>query len=160
MLLTDRNFNTSFYDPCGGGDPILYQHLFYSTKKYTNNNNNNFNFDKFYIEFNKTFGQMQPPTREFLIWLIGFAEGDGCFLVDNRNNLQFIITQVELNILSIIQKNLGFGRVIKQGVRTHRFIVEQKKLLSLIILIFNGNMVLPSRFKRFKKFLEFYNQKA
>lgn len=29
MLLTDRNFNTSFYDPAGGGDPILYQHLFY-----------------------------------------------------------------------------------------------------------------------------------
>lgn len=29
MLLTDRNFNTSFYDPSGGGDPILYQHLFW-----------------------------------------------------------------------------------------------------------------------------------
>jgi len=28
MLLTDRNFNTSFYDPSGGGDPLLYQHLF------------------------------------------------------------------------------------------------------------------------------------
>jgi len=28
MLLTDRNFNTSFYDPRGGGDPLLYQHLF------------------------------------------------------------------------------------------------------------------------------------
>jgi|SRR5579859_5505118 hypothetical protein len=28
MLLTDRNFNTSFYDPAGGGDPILFQHLF------------------------------------------------------------------------------------------------------------------------------------
>jgi len=28
MLLTDRNFNTSFFDPAGGGDPILYQHLF------------------------------------------------------------------------------------------------------------------------------------
>ena len=28
MLLTDRNFNTSFYDPTGGGDPILFQHLF------------------------------------------------------------------------------------------------------------------------------------
>jgi len=23
MLLTDRNFNTSFFDPTGGGDPIL-----------------------------------------------------------------------------------------------------------------------------------------
>jgi cytochrome c oxidase subunit I len=29
MLLTDRNFNTSFFDPLGGGDPILYQHLFW-----------------------------------------------------------------------------------------------------------------------------------
>src|ERR1700710_1063312 len=28
MILTDRNFNTSFYDPAGGGDPVLYQHLF------------------------------------------------------------------------------------------------------------------------------------
>jgi heme/copper-type cytochrome/quinol oxidase subunit 1 len=29
MLLTDRNFNTSFFNPIGGGDPILYQHLFW-----------------------------------------------------------------------------------------------------------------------------------
>jgi cytochrome c oxidase subunit I len=29
MLLTDRNFNTSFYDPAGGGDPVLFQHLFW-----------------------------------------------------------------------------------------------------------------------------------
>jgi cytochrome c oxidase subunit 1 len=29
MLLTDRNFNTSFFEPSGGGDPVLYQHLFW-----------------------------------------------------------------------------------------------------------------------------------
>jgi cytochrome c oxidase subunit 1 len=29
MLLTDRNFNTSFYEPAGGGDLLLYQHLFW-----------------------------------------------------------------------------------------------------------------------------------
>merc|ERR1712025_1488682 len=28
-IVTDRNLNTSFYDPIGGGDPVLYQHLFW-----------------------------------------------------------------------------------------------------------------------------------
>jgi cytochrome c oxidase subunit 1 len=29
MLLFDRNLNTTFFDAAGGGDPVLYQHLFW-----------------------------------------------------------------------------------------------------------------------------------
>lgn len=170
MLLTDRNFNTSFYDAAGGGDPILYQHLFLISifknyfkgfNSYSTNNlyDNKEEFKEFFEKYKILFPN-NNITIDWLHWFIGFSEGDGSFIVDNRNNLQFVITQKDIKILEMIYDTLKFGRVIKQGKFTYRFIVEQKILIELIILIFNGNMLLPSRINRFKKFLDVYNKKA
>ena len=179
MLLTDRNFNTSFYDPAGGGDPILYQHLFltpiitsnvFINKNQLNtlvsdtkNTNETFDFTLFSEKYNKYFNNSRTlPANEFLTWLIGFSEGDGSFVINNRNDLSFVITQStdDENILKIIQDQLGFGRVIKQGKRTSRFIVEDKKGLELINSLFNGNLVLPSKQQSFNEFIQLYNKKA
>lgn len=160
MLLTDRNFNTSFYDPAGGGDPVLYQHLFLTP---IITYHVSFDFTFFFEKYNKYFNNSRSlPRNEFLIWFIGFSEGDGSFVINHRNELSFIITQAteDEQILQLIHNNLGFGRVIKQGKRTSRYIVEDKKGLELINYLFNGNLVLPIKAKSFNEFLHIYNQKA
>ncbi len=177
MLLTDRNFNTSFYDPAGGGDPVLYQHLFLipdiTVASLTcvplfilpESNSINFNFYMFKQNYKLIYGAdaLNAITDDFLIWFIGFTEGDGSFVISKtrKNVLQFIITQSteDIKILEFMQKTLGFGRVIKQGKRTSRFIVQDIKNLYLLILLFNGNIVLPTKKFKFRAFLENFNDK-
>ena len=224
MVLTDRNFNTSFYDPAGGGDPILYQHLFLNpytisflptlspcfscyrrscSSKMRSGGivlppffpsaaipslplfgglvqvserllqahlgwEEEFQFEKF-LDGYKTFYSKEalyssPPSEEFLTWLIGFTEGDGSFVISRSGSgaLQFVITQSteDIQILYYIQETLGFGKVIKQGERTSRYIVQDLNNLYLIILLFNGNIVLPTRKIRFNSFLSNFNEKV
>ena len=52
------------------------------------------------------------------------------------------------------------GQVIKQGPRVYRLIIQKKEYIRLIILLFNGNLVLPSRKIQFNKFLIAYNNKT
>jgi LAGLIDADG endonuclease len=169
MLLTDRNFNTSFFEPAGGGDPILYQHLFWKkincAKLNTNikSYKNKFDFSLFYIKYNIIYPDKKKPPLEFLQWFIGFSEGEGSFILAKRGDLSFIISQStsDVQVLNYIKDYLGFGRVIQQSVKqkTHRFIVQDIKNLYLICLIFNGNMVFPTRKARFLTFLSMFNEK-
>ncbi len=156
MLLTDRNFNTSFFLPAGGGDVVLYQHLFLTPNK---NVRKTFDFNAF-KQLDE--GKFLEIPDSFLEWFLGFFEGDGCFVTNCRNDLSFVITQasVDLQILEKIQQILGFGTVMKQGPRTHRFVIQNLEDLYKILVLLNGNLVLPSKQKVFSKFLENFNKKA
>nr|AJN90446.1 LAGLIDADG endonuclease [Dunaliella salina] len=103
--------------------------------------------------------ELDTPNDEFLYWLIGFTEGDGSFVKTSRNELNFVIVQGKANveILYKIKNTLGFGQVLKQNERVYRYIVRRKRELMLIILLFNGNIVLPSRKAQFAIFLQTYN---
>jgi hypothetical protein len=76
MVLTDRNFNTSFFEVAGGGDPILFQHLFFSVMGFicllimlTVNNssvNKSFYFSPFYSKFKEYYPNLKQPDGRFL----------------------------------------------------------------------------------------------
>jgi hypothetical protein len=183
MVLTDRNFNTSFFEIAGGGDPILYQHLFstetledyfifntffiftsfnsFISKKYmSSSTNNGFDFSTFYQKYKNHLPNNNVPSDTFLTWLIGFTEGEGSFIVNNRGDLVFVITQatVDKQILDFIKEILGFGKVISQSAITSRYVTQNKKEIDIIISLFNGNLVLPKRQETFDKYVKGFNE--
>jgi hypothetical protein len=87
MVLTDRNFNTSFFEVAGGGDPILFQHLFFKgllinlllsiltidinfnhkhILNYSSIKSEEFDFKSFYLKFQTHLPHVNLPTDNFL----------------------------------------------------------------------------------------------
>ena len=118
-----------------------------------------FNFDSYY-KVSKLL-KLPTPSKEFLAWFIGFSEGDGSFIKATRGDLHFVVVQESKYdyILHYIQSQLGFGKVLKQGKTTSRFIVQDALNLYLIALIFNGNIVLPVKNENFLTWLNALNDK-
>ena len=118
-----------------------------------------FHFINFYDKLSLYLPNVTPPSYKFLSWFIGFTEGEGSFIVNNRGDLCFVITQsnVDIEVLEFIKETLGFGKVIPQSANTSRYVTQNKKEIELIIHLFNGNIVLPSRKIRFENFIKGFN---
>jgi hypothetical protein len=99
------------------------------------------------------------PSNNFLTWFIGFSEGEGCFTVNNRGDLSFVVTQStsDIGVLYFIKETLGFGKVISQSLKCSRYVTQSKKEIDIIISIFNGNTVLPTRQKKLDLFIKGFN---
>jgi LAGLIDADG endonuclease len=131
-----------------------------------NNNyesNRSFDFTLFYEKFSEVYPDKKRPDSLFLEWFIGFSEGEGSFCLAKRGDLSFVVTQstLDIEVLNYIKNMLCFGKVIVQSSKqkTHRYVVQDLNNLYLLCLLFNGNMVFPTRNARFISFLSFFNEK-
>nr|QCQ69105.1 LAGLIDADG endonuclease [Powellomyces hirtus] len=113
-------------------------------------------YQKFRL-FYKASGFKGEFTDEWLDWFIGFFEADGCISTyKNRNYL--ILTQKEEAILSEIFNALGFGRLFfDKNVNAWRWNVSDVKGAALLILLLNGNLVVPYRITQLDKAVKALN---
>ena len=96
---------------------------------------------------------------KFLEWFIGFAEGDGSFVVTGEKSVFSIhLHIVDLPLLYFIQNQLNMGNVYLNK-KSATFIVKANKDVATLIEIFNGNIFLHKRQLQFSKWVYNYNIK-
>ena len=94
-----------------------------------------------------------------LQWLVGFAEGDGCWYADHTaNRNMFIINQKDPTVLYKVREILGFGTIKPYG-NHYRFVATSLKDTLQLIKLFNGNLVLEKTQKRFAAYLQIFNER-
>jgi hypothetical protein len=143
--------------------------FFFFQKK--NKNNSHFDFTDYASVKPKHIKNIESF---FLIWFIGFVEGDGSFWTRDGNvgtqfkvnkktkRAEFEICQKIENIqlLKHIRTRLGFGKVStfeKNGFSYCRFYTSERQNIIRLIFLFNGNLILNKRREQFLNWLKELN---
>jgi len=113
------------------------------------------NYDLFKTNYYYFFKENFSKDNDWLSWFIGFVEGDGSIYISN-NRCYFVITQKDPLVLHEIKNTLKFGKINyfydnKGEYKYARFIIADNKSIFLLFLLFNGNLVLPTKLERLKK---------
>lgn len=118
------------------------------------------NFSRFNIEYEKIYPNRRIPEYFILEWLIGYFEVVGKFNIF-RGYPQFVITLPvsELYILKYIKGIFGFGYIMRKDKYTYMYIISDYTSVFLLILLFNGNIVLERNYLEFIKLVEVFNTK-
>ncbi len=106
-------------------------------------------FDLFRRAYENFYKIKFEGSDDWLLWLVGFIEGDGAIL-ENKGRCRLVITQKDPKSLQVIENKLGFGRV-KHFDKYSRFIIEDNKNVLLFYLLLNGNLVFKHRIDQLKK---------
>ena len=107
-------------------------------------------------------------SDNWLIWFIGFAEGDGAIQTYAKGTrLRFVLTQKESAILYHIQNKLGIGVVKhfpqgKSGKNNdfYRLMVDNPSHILLLAFLFNGNLALTNRIKQLSFWVQTLNHRT
>lgn len=116
-----------------------------------------------FVEFERIY---KVIDKDFLIWFIGFSEGDGSWIVrTEKKRILFQIGQKEKQILFYIRDTFGFGIVRSYDTKTrlnkfnqiyYQYVVEKKQHILFLIALFNGNICLNKTQNRFYKWVNNY----
>lgn len=156
VLIGTFNGKNSISYTRSAGNPYILKRDLKSSSETTRNTS--FNLIKFNDHYLNTY-KSNLPEYNWLIWFIGFVEGDGAILCYNKRP-QFVLTQKEGRIIYHIKEVLGFGNVKYYPTSSggyYRFIVSDLKNIKTLALLFNGNLVLNHRITQLSEWFKVLN---
>lgn len=138
---------STFYSKNGSAYAQSAGNRYYTTRSSeTTRGSSFFIFKDAYLTY---FGKPFLACDNWLYWLVGFIEGDGC-LFEQKTKLSCIITQKDPKVLNEIASVLGFG-VVKQFKGFSRFLIHDKNNCFLIYCLLNGHLFFNNRINQLAK---------